>query len=188
MASRDVRWLQAARRRDRQVLAEIYDQLSPELFRYAYRLLGEIHAAEDVVSEAFLRFLRALEAGGGPQDNLRAYLYRIAHNLAMDIHRREPAVVSDDAITSVAMPASDDPARQAEERISQVQARRLLWRLTSDQRQVILLKFFQGLSNDEVAGALDKPVGAVKSLQHRALGSLRRMLQQEHGWGEEDDR
>ncbi|MEJ2011139.1 MAG: sigma-70 family RNA polymerase sigma factor [Anaerolineales bacterium] len=188
MSSRDVSWLQAARSRDRQVLAEIYDQLSPELFRYAYRLLGESNAAEDIVSEAFVRFLQALEAGGGPQDNLRAYLYRIAHNLAMDTHRRDAPVEREDVVNLETMPASDNPAMQAEERISQAQARQLIWRLTPDQRQVILLKFFQGLGNDEVAAALDKPVGAVKALQHRALRSLRRMLQQEHGWGVEGDR
>lgn len=184
MPAQQVKWLEAARRRDRQALAEIYDHLSPELFRYAFRLLGEAQAAEDIVSESFLRFLRAIEAGGGPRDNLRAYLYRIAHNLAMDIHRRDPSVSQEAELETVA--AGDDPAGEAERRITQQAARRLLWRLTPDQRQVILLKFFQGLSNEEVAAALDKPVGAVKALQHRGLGAMRRMLKRSE-WIDEQD-
>ena len=186
MPAREAKWLLDARRRDRQALAEIYDELSPELYRYAYRLLGAVDAAEDVVSETFLRFLRAIEAGGGPRENLRAYLYRIAHNLAMDVHRHSPIAADDPAIELEAAPASDDPARQAEYRISGQVARSLIWRLTPDQRQVILLKFFQGLSNEEIASALEKPVGAIKSLQHRGLSSIRRILEREHGWDEAD--
>jgi RNA polymerase sigma-70 factor (ECF subfamily) len=184
MSAQDAKWLQDARRRDRKVLAEIYDELSPELYRYAYRLLGAADAAEDIVSETFLRFLRAIEAGGGPRDNLRAYLYRIAHNLAMDVHRRSPADTDAPDPDVPVAPLSDDPARQAEDRISAEIARGLIWRLTPDQRQVILLKFFQGLSNDEVAAALEKPVGAVKALQHRGLSAMRRMLKRDHGWDE----
>jgi len=186
MPAQDVRWLAAARRRDRQVLAEIYDHLSPELYRYAYRLLGEAQAAEDIISETFLRFLRAIEAGGGPRDNLRAYLYRIAHNLAMDVYRRNPGELDDAQIEHLSAPASEDPERLAEKRISQDLARRMIWRLTPDQRQVLLLKYLQGLSNDEVAAALDKPVGAVKSLQHRGLSAMRRIMRREHGWEEEE--
>jgi RNA polymerase sigma-70 factor (ECF subfamily) len=186
VSAREVKWLEAARRRDRQVLAEIYDHLSPELFRYAYRLLGETQAAEDIVSETFLRFLRAIEAGGGPRDNLRAYLYRIAHNLAMDLYRRNPGIVDNEEIEHEPAPASENPARLAEKRISQELARRTIWRLTPDQRQVLLLKYFQGFSNDEVAAALDKPIGAVKALQHRGLSAMRRIMRREHGWEEEE--
>ena len=72
--------------------------------------------------------------------------------------------------------ADDDPAEAAAQHIAQARAREALWKLTADQRQVILLKYFEGLSNEEVAAALDKPVGAIKSLQHRALDSMRRVL------------
>ena len=58
----------------------------------------------------------------------------------------------------------------------------MLWLLTADQRQVIILKFYEGLTNQEVAASLEKPVGAVKSLQHRALQSMRRIYERDdHG-------
>jgi RNA polymerase sigma-70 factor (ECF subfamily) len=69
-----------------------------------------------------------------------------------------------------------DPASTAERAFEQERVRNVLWKLTHDQRQVIVLKFFEGLSNQEVSQVLGKPVGAVKSLQHRALNALQRML------------
>jgi RNA polymerase sigma-70 factor (ECF subfamily) len=80
------------------------------------------------------------------------------------------------------MAADSDPLHSAAEKISADQARSALWRLTPEQRQVILLRYFQGLGNEEIARVVDKPVGAVKALQHRALNALRRIMQREHGW------
>jgi len=173
----ETEWLAGARRLDEKVLGEIYDVLSPALYRYAYRLLGDTHLAEDVVGETFHRFLLALRSGAGPRQHLRAYLYRVAHNLAIDHHRRHP--IRDLPLDSEAdSPAADhDPALEAEHGAAQAEARAALWHLTPEQRQVIVLKYFEGLDNEEAAAALGKPVGAVKSLQHRALQSLRRLLE-----------
>lgn len=181
MSSIDERWIAGARECDSTVLAEIYDALSPELYRYAYRLLGQREAAEDTLGETFLRFLRIVHTGGGPGQHVRAYLYRILHNLAMDSHRRGDS--DQDNLDAAAFMADDvDPLHSAAETISAEQARSALWRLTPGQRQVILLRYFQGLSLEEIARVVDKPVGAVKALQHRGLSALRRTMQREHGW------
>ena len=165
-------WLPGVRKLDPEALGAVYDALSPDLFRYAYRLLGDSQVAEDVVAETFSRLLTAIRNGGGPEDYLKAYLYRVAHNLAMDHHRAAIPVPLDESDPRLTIEGPSDPT---DERDRQA-ARQALWRLTPDQRQVIVLKFYQGLSNDEVAAALSKPVGAVKSLQHRALDALRRMM------------
>lgn len=168
-------WLPQARQFDECALTEIYQALSPGLYRYAYRLLGDARDAEDVVAETFHRWLLAIQHGGGPTDHLAAYLYRIAHNLIIDRYRRRP--VPDLPLDeSLEAGGEDDPAQAAPDRLAQARARAALWRLTPDQRLVITLKFFEGLSNEEIAAALGKPIGAVKSLQHRALESLRRLL------------
>ena len=167
-------YLPKAYQLDPAALTEIYETLSPPLYRYAYRLLGHTRDAEDIVAETFHRLLLALQHGNGPRDHLSAYLYRIAHNLVVDRYRRgpRPEAELDEALEA----ADDDPAETAAQRIAQAHARSALWQLTGVQRQVILLKYFEGLNNEEVAAALDKPVGAIKSLQHRALDSMRRIL------------
>jgi len=83
-------WLPQAQQLDEHALSEIYQALSPALFRYAYRLLGNAADAENIVAETFHRLLLALRHGNGPRAHLSAYLYRIARNLITDRYRRGP--------------------------------------------------------------------------------------------------
>jgi RNA polymerase sigma-70 factor (ECF subfamily) len=71
---------------------------------------------------------------------------------------------------------SESPEHQVDVRLEQEQVRSALCALTPEQRQVIVLRFLEGFENDAVAVALQKPISAVKALQHRAIQSLRRML------------
>ena len=168
-------WLSKASQFDERALTEIYQVLSPRLYRYAYRLLGNAGDAEDVVAESFHRLLLALKNGDGPRQYLSAYLYRIVHNLITDRYRRKPQLDMplDEMLEAC---QESDPLHSAALNMAQERARAALRLLTADQRLVITLKYFEGLSNEEVAAALDKPIGAVKSLQHRGLAALRRML------------
>lgn len=177
MLKSEEQWLQGARQLNEEALALIYDAFSTALYRYAFRLLGNREAAEDIVAETFYRFLRSIGAGGGPESHLKAYLYRVAHNLIVDRFRRNmPVELSLDPNSITLHSSSDDPAKKVEVSDEQAEIRRYLWKLSPDQRQVIVLKFFEGLSNHEVAEVLGKPEGAVKSLQHRGLNALRRIL------------
>lgn len=167
--------LKRARKYDQQTLAEIYDRYSPGIFRYAVRLLNDVEQAENCVSETFSRLLQALQRGGGPKDHLQAYLYRIAHNWITDQYRRQPSLPLD-AEYAVDPDPKVDPQSAGYDTILQDQVRTALMELTPEQRQVIVLKFLEDWSNAEVAEAMSKPVGAVKSLQHRGLAALRRLL------------
>ncbi|MEN8242475.1 MAG: sigma-70 family RNA polymerase sigma factor [Chloroflexota bacterium] len=167
--------IKEAKRFDQAALAEIYDRYQVELYRYAYRQLGDQNQAEDCVSETFSRFLKALHSNKGPRDHLRAYLFRIAHNWITDQYRRKPPPelpLEDEVLPSKAA----GPEEKAFLNIEQKTIRVALELLTAEQRQVIMLKFLEGWKNKEIAAALDKPVGAVKALQHRGLASLNRIL------------
>ena len=170
--------LERARQFDRNALTEIYDCYSPQVYLYARRLLGDEGQAEECMLETFSRFLHALQAGNGPQEYLKAYLYRIAHNWITDQYRRQPPPpleLEEDTLVS----DRQDTENQIDEQILQQQVRSALYRLTPEQRQVIVLKYIEGCDNQTIAAAINKPVGAVKSLQHRALDSLKRLLSQE---------
>lgn len=167
--------LEKARSFDLDALGEIYDIYSPGVYRYGMRLLGEQGLAEECVSETFSRFLQALKNGGGPQDHLQAYLYRIAHNWITDWYRRQPPQTLE--LDENLRDENDSPVSQAANSIEKTNVRKALFSLTSDQRQVIVFKFFEGWSNEAIAQEMDKPVTAIKALQHRALGTLKRLLQ-----------
>jgi RNA polymerase sigma-70 factor (ECF subfamily) len=164
---------------ERQAFAEVYDTFSPGLYRYAYRLLGEADTAEDCVAETFSRFLDALRRGKGPRDYLQAYLYRVAHNWVTDYYHRSPPPTDELPETQ---PAPDPlPESETIKREGQAHLRAALASLTAEQRQVIALKYLEEWDNEQVARALEKPIGAVKSLQHRALASLKRFLEEDDG-------
>ena len=166
-----------AKKYEKEALSIIYDQNSTGLYVYAMRLLGDSHLAEECVSEAFSRFLSALKQGKGPRDYLKAYLYRIAHNWVTDYYRKKnPPVILIDEERFEIEDQKPLPAAQTELRMQQERIREALWQLTPEQRQVILLKYYEGWNNTEVAKVIEKPVGAVKALQHRGLAALRKLL------------
>jgi RNA polymerase sigma-70 factor, ECF subfamily len=158
---------------DRQTLAGFYDQYSPGIFRYAFRLLGDEVLAEDCVSETFSRFLQALRDGRSP-DNVQAYLYRVAHNWITDTYRRGPRFEPLDV--EMHADPQDGPAYAAAKNIEQERVRQAMWQLPAEQRMVVGLRFFEDRSHQEAAAIMGKTIEATRALQHRALEALRRML------------
>lgn len=174
-ASSDPLLLERARRFEKEALAEIFDRYNAGIFRYAMRLLGDMDLARECMAETFSRFLNALRRGAGPRDYLQAYLYRIAHNWITDYYRSKtpPSLPLDPELRS---DPAEDPPRVVADEMELQQVRSALTLLTPDQRQVIMLKYLEEWENEDIARALNKPVGAIKSLQHRAIEALRRLL------------
>lgn len=167
--------LQQARKFDRVALADIYDDYHPLIYRYVYRRVGDVQAAEDLTAVVFQRFLEAIQTSSGPEHSLRAWLYRVAHNLVVDHYRRQQHR-QHLPLKNTFMMTGDNPEQMAGKALIAEQLREALGYLTPEQQQVISLKFLEGLSNAEVAALVEKPVGAVKSLQHRGLAALQRLL------------
>jgi RNA polymerase sigma-70 factor (ECF subfamily) len=170
----DVDLLTRARRLDRTALAELYDRYSDGIYYFALRLLGDVAAAEDCASQTFCNLLHALREGGGPTDNMRAYLYRSAHNWIVDYFRRIPPLPLDPDHDLLA--SAESTSDEAEHRVAQERVRRALRLLTPEQREVVTLRFIEGWELAEIAVCMSKPLGAVKALQHRGVAALRTML------------
>lgn len=156
-------------------LAAIYDEFHLPIYRYIYRQVSDVEMARDLSSDVFHRLLQAVQKGNGPRQDIKAWLYRTAHNIVVDHYRRRQHRQHLPLFESI-VDADMDPSGTAEQRMTADLVRVALDLLTPDQRQVISLKFLGGLSNSEVAEVMDKPIGAVKSLQHRALAALQRQL------------
>ena len=173
-AATDQDLLARAQRFEEEALAEIFDLYHAGIYRYAMRLLGDEELARDCMSETFSRFLVSLQRGAGPQEHLQAYLYRIAHNWITDLYRKKtpPSVPLDEFIPD----PGDDPHQLMTQGMERERVREALALLTPDQRQVITLKYLEDWDHEEIARAMNKPVGAVKALQHRAVEALRRLL------------
>ncbi len=165
---------EASSRYSKQALQELYEAHSPALFRYAYRLLGDADLAEECVAETFSRLLLSVKNGGGPSDNARAYLYRVAHNWITDSYRRQK---SD---TALAPDYPDDPGGHPPAVVARLMegesVRIALQKLTAEQRQVIVLRYLEGWSHDQIASAIGKTAEAARALHQRAIHTLRSLL------------
>ncbi len=176
MSNDEAKLIQRAKKGDSAAFAEIYELHQPTIYRYIYYRVSDISTAEDLTAEVFVRLVERIDRFTYRGRPLLAWLYTIARNLITDHHRRVGQVTMlplDEQLVA----DSDDLEQAAERGLAQRRLAAALPHLTEDQRQVIILKFIEGLNNAEVARILDKPVGAVKSLQHRALSALRRILE-----------
>jgi RNA polymerase sigma-70 factor (ECF subfamily) len=177
-SSQEKELLDGARHLDNLALAAIYDSFNRGIYSYSLRLLGEPDLAEECVAETFSRFLHALSKGSGPQQYLQAYLYRIAHNWITDHYRSQPPH-STELDENMADEAGPTLQQSLDTTLEQEKIRVALRQLTGEQRQVIALRFLEGWENEKVAAALNKPLGAIRALQHRAIENLRKLLKED---------
>ena len=160
---------------DERVITALYESYRQGIYRYIFYRVGDAQAAEDLTSEVFLRMITALE-GYRPQGaSFDAWLYQIARNLAIDHHRkarlRDHLPLEEDLVAE-----SHDLAKTVERNLTNEHLRRALARLSDVQRDVIVLRFVNGLPISTVAQTLHKSEDSIKSLQRRALRSLREIL------------
>jgi RNA polymerase sigma-70 factor (ECF subfamily) len=158
---------------DRDSLARLYDRYAPGLMAVGQRILGDRREAEDVLHDVFLEVWRAAADYDEERGSVRAWLIMRMRSRSLD--RRKAAgfarvVPLEERGDSTR--ASDDPSVAPDrERV-----KRALAELPADQRQVLELGYFEGLSSTEIAARIDTPVGTVKSRVAAALGKLRAVL------------
>jgi len=177
MSKDELGLIQRAKEGDPTAFAEIYDRHQPAIYRYVFYQVNDDATAEDLTSEVFVRLVEKIDRFTYRGRPLLAWLYTIARNLVTDHRRRAgrfPHVYLDEHLAA----STDAPEKTVEHRLAQHRLVAAIACLTEDQRQVILLKFIEGLDNETVARILAKSVGAIKSLQHRALTALRDILEQ----------
>lgn len=160
---------------DKKSLIEIYDNNYQALYRYIYRQIGDVETSRELTSEVFSRLLQTVQDKQLQVQRVTPWLYCTAHNLVIDHyrsqqHRRHLPLRENLVESSMKTPEI------VENRLSAIEVREALQALTPEQRQVILLKYLEGMTNHEVAELMGKSVGAVKSLQHRALNALHKIL------------
>ncbi|NPV60541.1 MAG: RNA polymerase sigma factor [Actinobacteria bacterium] len=165
---------------DREAFAELYRALIDPVFRYLYWNTGSREDAEDLAEDVFLKALLSMGTFDPRRGQLKAWIFRIAHNLLVDHQRkrsRRRTTELDEEVEDVAKPA---PLQIEDEKRAEA-LRECLAALPSTQRQVITMKYFAGMGNSEVAKALGRSEGAVNALQHRALRRLGETLR-DLGW------
>jgi RNA polymerase sigma-70 factor, ECF subfamily len=166
--------VERAQRGDRDALEELYLIHFDRIYSYLHLSVGNRHDAEDLTTQTFLKMLEAIGRFRWQAAPFSAWLFRIAHNLAMDHFRSRRRVQTEEEVPEPPGAEESSAEEQALDSLGQAGMLELIERLSSEQRQVLTLKFVFGFGNGEVATILGKTEGAVKSLQHRALASLQK--------------
>lgn len=172
--SGDAALVEALRALDEDAWTEIYRRHAQQVYQYIYYRFGDQHTAEDLAADVFVKALAGIKGYAWRGTPLLAWLYRIAHNVTVD--QRKAAARRAQLLASTAAGESEvarDDVGWFDDRHDMLDAIR---KLTDDQQQVIILRFYHDMSNADVARIVQKPEGAVKALQMRALRSLRRYM------------
>ncbi len=153
------------------------------IYRYLFFRAGDPQTAEDLTSEVFLKMIQALPHYQKQNVPFQAWLFQIARNLAIDYHRKKashPNVELQDDFLDERQPV--DVAQEIN--FTYETLNKAFDKLTDDQRDVVLLRFVEGMSLSQVGKVLHKSEDSIKGLQHRALIALRQELQrqeEDHG-------
>ncbi len=172
VTTEEVRLIRRAKR-DPQAFGELYERYVRKIYTYVYYRMGNEHDAEDLTARVFQRALTHID---GYQDQglpFSAWLYRIAHNLVANWHRdhsRQQVVGLDEAL---GREAGDQPHELAEDEEERRVLLRALRHLPEERQQLLILKYAEDLSNAEIGEIMGRTEGAIKSLYHRTLLTLR---------------
>ena len=168
--------VERAQEGQRDALEELYLLHFDRIYSYLHMSVGNRHDAEDLTTQTFLKMLEAIGRFRWRSAPFSAWLFRIAHNLAMDHFRAARRTQPEEEVPEP--PGSEEASAedQAMQSIGRQSMLELIEKLSPEQQQVLTLKFVFNFPNAEVATILGKTEGAIKSLQHRALVSLQKQL------------
>jgi RNA polymerase sigma-70 factor (ECF subfamily) len=166
---------------DREALEALYARYSGPVFSLAMQMLRDAGAAEEVTQDAFFNVWRRASSYRSDRGKVTAWLFSIAHHRVIDEvrrrKRREQAHSSQD-VDLLSCPADDsgDPARFAIGRMRRSEIKEALSGLRPEQRDVVILAYYGGLTHSEIAKELDQPLGTVKTRMRLALKKLRDLM------------
>jgi RNA polymerase sigma-70 factor, ECF subfamily len=169
--------VERAKHGDRDALEELYLIHFDRIYGYLHVSVGNRPDAEDLTTQTFVKMLESIGKFRWQSAPFSAWLFRIAHNLAMDHFRATKRWQPEDEVPEPPPDESTSAESGALESIGQKSMLELIEDLSAEQQQVLILKFVFNFSNAEAATILGKSEGAIKSLQHRALVSLQKQLE-----------
>jgi RNA polymerase sigma-70 factor (ECF subfamily) len=171
---------------DADALATLYDRHAPAVFGLTRSVLRDSRLAEEATHDIFLRIWQRPELYEPKRGPFAGWLLRVARNRAIDLLRKDheqpfqsaPGTDEGQALDPIAqlVDPDPDPADQATQRLQQEDVRQALSRLTPDQRRLLELAYFQGLTQREIANVVGRPLGTVKTQIRTAMQRMASLL------------
>jgi RNA polymerase sigma-70 factor (ECF subfamily) len=161
-------------RGDEGAMASLYDRYSRVVYSVALRVLRDPAAAEDVLQDIFMQIWRKPDSFVSTRGSLAGWLAVIARNRSIDsLRRRKPQ----DSVDEVVLASSYNLAEESERNVMMERARGVMVGLPAEQRKVLEMAFFDGLTHSEIAELTGDPLGTVKTRIRAGLLVLRKAMQ-----------
>lgn len=163
---------------DKDAFGQLYERYADKIYNYVYYRTGNVADAEDLTARVFMRAMKHIGNYDDRGVPFSAWLYRIAHNLVANWHRdrsrRKIMSLDDVSQWNFQEDGPESLTQFLEDREALLATIR---RLPADRQELLILKFVERLSNKEIGDIMDRSEGAIKSLYHRTLLSLREEIQ-----------
>jgi RNA polymerase sigma-70 factor (ECF subfamily) len=156
-----------------EAFGELYGIYLDPIYRYVFYQVKDKMTAEDVTEEVFVKAWKVIGSCKGKGKTFQAWLYRIAHNHLIDTLRSMQKTIS---IEKKNVAGISDPRLEVEAKLEHKELLEMISCLPENQKQVIILKFIEGMENREISTIMGKREGAIRVLQMRALSTLRQRL------------
>lgn len=156
----------------------VYEQYFSPLFHYVRLKTGDAAMAEDIVSEVFVKLIRSLGTKSAPHSHLRGWLFRVARNEIATHYQKADKMNVINLEEWMPAPSESNPETSIGDLMEIHRMRHALRMLNDEQQEVLILRFGQRLTLKETADIMDKSVSAIKSLQFRAVDTLRTIMLQ----------
>lgn len=158
--------------------AQFVREHETSIFTYTLRMVGSREDAEDITQEALLQAYRTwLQVDPDSAGGYVKWCYRIAHNLALDsLRKKKPRGVDDEEVERTADARALQPEEVYEHRVQAGQVKECIQELEEKYREVLLLRYQEDMSYEEIAGVLELPVSTIETRLHRAKRMLREKL------------
>lgn len=167
--------LNRAKALEPEALTEIHDRYFSAVYRFIRLRISNEQTAEDLTSDVFMRFLKAIRDRRAPANSLRGWLFSVANNVLKEQYRRQKRDALTDLDEQLAE-ANNSVEQQIEQAMTQERVNEAMQTLTEDQQNVLALRFGFAMPIREVAQTMGKSEGSVKMLQARALTALSKRL------------
>jgi RNA polymerase sigma-70 factor (ECF subfamily) len=156
----------------------LYEKYYDRIVRYIFVRIGDQGEAENLAGDVFLKALKSFDSFHGNGEQIRGWLFKIAHNLMVDYVRKaskQKFILFND----IEIPDKSSIEETVEKKFEVEKLSKALKQLTPAQREIIGLRYFAGLSSDEVGKILGKSSGSVRQMQWAAVEALRKQM---HIW------
>lgn len=162
---------------DQTAVMQIYERYFPPIYQFLRLRTNDPQLAEDIASDVFVILVRALRGRSAPRHSLRGWLFRVARNELVRQWGRKQRMPVTELEEWLPAPAEEgDPEITFLRRLTAERTRTAIRMLAPDQQEVLVLRFGQNLNLEETADIMGKSISAVKSLQFRAVNTLRQIL------------